>query len=148
RRPQAWNQWPEIAWHDRLAAGHVGDIPHTWISAEYVLAVTAMFAYERQPDGMLMLAAGVAPEWILGEGIQVRQLPTRRGKISYSLRRTEPGRLAFATDSGCEGLLVPPLEAPIQSVVVNGVPWKQFDAQSIVIPSGPVEMVISFPSRA
>ncbi len=40
RRPPAWNQWPEIAWADRKAPAHVGDLPHTWISAEYVLGRT------------------------------------------------------------------------------------------------------------
>jgi hypothetical protein len=148
RRPRAWNQWPEIAWHDRRAAGHVGDIPHTWISAEYALAVTALFAYERQPDGVLVLAAGVAPEWIAGEGIRVTQLPTRHGEISYSLRALEPGRLAFATESGSAGLLIPPLDVPIESVVLNGSPWRQFDAQSVVVPRGPVQMIISVLSRA
>ncbi len=37
RRPPAWNQWPEIAWRDARTPAHVGDLPHTWIAAEYVL---------------------------------------------------------------------------------------------------------------
>ena len=46
RRPPPWNQWPEIAWSDRKAPAHVGDLPHTWIAAEYVLALRSLFAYE------------------------------------------------------------------------------------------------------
>ena len=50
RRPLPWNQWPEIAWRDRKAPAHVGDLPHTWIAAEYVLALRCLFAYEREAD--------------------------------------------------------------------------------------------------
>ena len=50
RRPQPWNQWPEISWRDPRSPGHLGDVPHAWIGAEYVLAVLGMFAYERPGD--------------------------------------------------------------------------------------------------
>ena len=54
RRPRPWNQWPEIAWRDHQAPAHVGDLPHTWIAAEYVLAVRSLFAYERDADRSLV----------------------------------------------------------------------------------------------
>ncbi|HEX2486001.1 MAG TPA: discoidin domain-containing protein, partial [Myxococcota bacterium] len=44
RRPAAWNQWPEISWRDPRSPGHLGDVPHAWIGAEYVLAVLGMLA--------------------------------------------------------------------------------------------------------
>ena len=52
RRPPPWNQWPEIAWRDHKAPAHIGDLPHTWIAAEYVLAVRTLIAYEREADRM------------------------------------------------------------------------------------------------
>ena len=82
RRPPAWNQWPEIAWRDRRAPAHVGDLPHTWVAAEYVLAVRSLFAYERAADRRLVLAAGLAPEWTTGSGVQVT-------RDAHSLRRLE-----------------------------------------------------------
>ena len=91
RRPQPWNQWPEIAWRDRKAPAHVGDLPHTWISAEYVLAVRSLFAYEREADRALVLGAGLAPEWIDGAGVRVSAMPTLYGALSYSLRRLDDG---------------------------------------------------------
>jgi hypothetical protein len=68
RRPPEWNQWPEIAWKDRRAPAHVGDLPHTWVAAEYVLAVRSLFAYERAADRTLVVAAGLAREWTTGTG--------------------------------------------------------------------------------
>ena len=58
RRPPPWNQWPEIAWRDRKAPAHIGDLPHTWIAAEYVLAVRSLFAYERDADRSLVSRGG------------------------------------------------------------------------------------------
>ena len=60
RRPPPWNQWPEIAWRDHKAPAHIGDIPHTWIAAEYVLAVRTLIAYEREADQCLVLAGSCA----------------------------------------------------------------------------------------
>src|SRR5690606_20970867 len=64
RRPAPWNQWPEISWRDPRSPGHVGDVPHAWIAAEYMLAVRTMLAYERMADEALVLAAGVPAEWL------------------------------------------------------------------------------------
>ena len=89
RRPPAWNQWPEIAWRDPRAPAHVGDLPHTWVAAEYVLAVRSLFAYERAADRTLVLAAGLAPEWMVGAGVQVDEMPTLYGSLSFSLRRLD-----------------------------------------------------------
>ena len=76
RRPPPWNQWPEIAWTDHKAPAHVGDLPHTWIAAEYVLALRSMFAYELEADQCLVVAAGLAAEWIEGSGVRVTDMPT------------------------------------------------------------------------
>ena len=99
RRPQPWNQWPEIAWQDHKTPAHVGDLPHTWIAAEYVLALRSLFAYERAADRSLVLAAGLASEWIEGVGVRVMGMPTPYGALSYSLRRTDSRTLRFEIES-------------------------------------------------
>ncbi len=142
RRPQPWNQWPEIAWQDVKAPAHVGDLPHTWIAAEYVLAVRSLIAYEREADRSLILAAGLAPEWIDGAGVQVNAMPTLYGSLSYSLRRIDATALRFEIGGGIMGKVVlrPPLAAPLRSVMVNGSPHASFDADSVTILNTPVEV--------
>jgi hypothetical protein len=98
RRPLAWNQWPEIAWRDPGSPGHIGDVPHTWIAAEYVLAVHSLFAYETEQT--VVLAAGIAPEWMDGEGVRVQALPTAFGMLSYSLHRDAGGDITFEIGDG------------------------------------------------
>jgi hypothetical protein len=162
RRPVAWNQWPEIAWLDPASPAHVGDLPHTWIAAEYVLAVRSLFAYERENgdgDGaVLVVAAGLAAEWLDGAGVRVRGMPTAYGSLSYSLRRIDALTLRFEIEaawrgatgsSGADGggadrvraggvrlLLAPPLAGPLRRVAADGGICERFDATSAMLLPG------------
>jgi hypothetical protein len=92
RRILPWNQWPEISWRDPHSPSFIGDMPHSWIGAEYILAVRSLFAYEREVDQSLVLAAGVPCVWLDDGGdVIVRNLPTRYGQLDYHLRRAAPG---------------------------------------------------------
>jgi hypothetical protein len=139
RRPRAWNQWPEIAWRDPAVPGHLGDLPHGWIAAEYALAVQTLFAYERPSDGALVIAAGIPESWLAGGAeIRVEKLPTRYGPLSYSLRRDPDGTLALDLSSDLKlpaaGLVVrPPLRAPLGRVELDGKPHERFDADHVVL---------------
>ena len=143
RRPRPWNQWPEIAWRDHKAPAHIGDLPHTWIAAEYVLAVRSLFAYERESDESLILAAGLAPEWIEGSGIQVNGMPTLYGRLSYSLRRMDSQTLRFQIGSRLRArvILRPPLAAPLRTVIVNGSACTSFDGDSVTVLQTPAEVI-------
>jgi hypothetical protein len=143
RRPQPWNQWPEISWRDQKAPAHIGDIPHTWIAAEYVLAVRSLFAYEREADECLVLGAGLAAEWLDQSGVRVEAMPTLYGNLSYSLQKIHAGTLRFEIGAGVTAKLVlrPPLAAALRSVTVNGEPYDGFDAHSVTIMHTPAEVV-------
>jgi hypothetical protein len=145
RRPPPWNQWPEIAWQDRKAPAHVGDLPHTWIAAEYVLALRCMFAYERESDRALVLGAGLASEWMDGAGVQVKRMPTLYGTLSYSLRRVDAHTLRWTIDGGTTGKLVllPPLAGSLRSVTVDGRPAAGFDLRSVILSSTPTEVILT-----
>ena len=151
RRPPAWNQWPEIAWRDRRAPAHVGDLPHTWVAAEYVLAVRSLFAYERSADCSLVVAAGLAAEWMLGPGVEVHAMPTLHGPLSFSARALDEHTLRCAIGAGVNaGIeLRPPLSGPLIGVTLDGKPHAAFDAQSVLVPHTPAEIVcrVSVPQR-
>ena len=135
RRPPAWDQWPEIAWRDPRAPAHLGDLPHSWIAAEYVLAVRSLFAYERPAENELILAAGLAAEWITGSGVQVARMPTLYGSLSYSLRRLDAHTLRLELAGGLTAKLVlrVPLPAALSSVTINGEPCTTFDQDSVTL---------------
>ncbi len=96
RRPVEWNQWPEISWRDPRSPGHLGDVPHTWIAAEYMLAIAAMVAEEREGSGTMVLAAGLPWNWISEEaGFSVRGLVTRYGKLDFRIFASEARCVSF-----------------------------------------------------
>lgn len=143
RRPAAWNQWPEIAWREPRVPAHVGDLPHTWVAAEYVLALRSMFAYERAADQALVLAAGLASEWLGGAGVRVTRMPTLYGSLSFSLRRLDAETVRFEIASGVatKVILRPPLAAPLCSVSFNGGAYSDFNQDSVTIFNTPAEVI-------
>ena len=146
RRIVPWNQWPEISWRDPLGPSFIGDMPHSWIGAEYILAARSLFAYEREADQSLVIAAGVAADW-LDEGgeVLVRDLPTYYGKLSYWLRRASAQRLGLDLWGDLEippgGLLVmPPLRGPLVRVEINGRPSDAFEPEAALCRECPAEI--------
>jgi len=105
RRPVAWNQWPEITWRDPLSPGHIGDVPHTWIAAEFMIAFSSMVANEREATRELVLAAGLSWEWITTEnGFGVSGLMTGWGDLHFHMVSKEEGRIEFSIG---KGLVIP-----------------------------------------
>jgi hypothetical protein len=143
RRPRPWNQWPEISWRDQKAPAHLGDLPHTWIAAEYVLAVRSLFAYERESDESLIVAAGLAPEWLDGAGVRVNDMPTLYGTLSYSLRRLDAATVRFEISTAMSGkvILRPPLAGPLRSAMVNGSASATVLGDSVTLLHTPAEVI-------
>jgi hypothetical protein len=142
RRPPPWNQWPEIAWRDHKTPAHVGDLPHTWIAAEYVLAVRSLFAYELEARRSLVLAAGLAPEWLEGAGVEVKAMPTLYGALSYSLRRIDARTLRFdIAKIDAPLILRPPLDSPPRSVLINGAAVAPTAGDSVTVANTPAEVI-------
>ena len=150
RRIRPWNQWPEISWRDPQGPSFIGDMPHSWIGAEYILAVRSLFAYEREADRSLVIAAGIREDWLDdGAEVQVRDLPTQWGRLGYRLRReTEDScRLALSGDLSIPpgGLLImPPLPRPLLEVRINGEPDAAFGADWVRCGLCPAELLLRF----
>jgi len=87
RRPGPWNQWPEVIGREPRQPRFLGDLPHAWVASDFIQSVLDMFAYERAEDQALVLAAGIPTDWLAGAGIEIKDLRTPYGKLSYSLRR-------------------------------------------------------------
>jgi hypothetical protein len=149
RRPLPWKQWPEIIWSDPTAPKFIGDMPHTWVGSCYVQAVRDLFAYEREDDGALVVAAGIPASWVGGDdAVGVRRLPTHFGILSYTLQRegSKALRLRLSGDLGVPpgGFIVqPPLPGPLQSVTSNGhaVPY---ESDRVRIDEFPSDVVMEY----
>ena len=119
------NVWSEII--DTKSRTGVGDMPHGWAAAQYVLLHRNALVFENQTD--LELCWGVQPKWLDDDArITVKKAPTKFGKLDFELKRSgasllldyklrpEPGhptaqQLRFH---------IPRLEEKITSIIVNG----------------------------
>lgn len=150
RRPVGWNQWPEITWRDPRSPGHLGDVPHTWIAAEYILALASMVACEREATDSLVLAAGMPWKWIAEEqGFSVEDLPTRHGLLDFSIRASSEKHIHLRIGGELPippgGLSVaPPLPAGSRILAVEGrnkIGTRiEEDGQSIAVTALPCEV--------
>jgi hypothetical protein len=87
QRPPGWNQWAEVVGREPRQPRFVGDMPHGWVASDFIRSALDLFAYERDADRALVLAAGLPPQWLDGEGVTVESLRTPYGRLSYSLYR-------------------------------------------------------------
>ena len=88
RRPQAWNGWAEVVGRDLREPRFIGDMPHAWISSDYIRSALDLFVYDRDEDHALVLAAGLPMSWIdSATGVGVREVRTPFGSLTYALRR-------------------------------------------------------------
>jgi hypothetical protein len=130
QRPHGWNQWAEVVGREVRKPRFVGDMPHGWVASDFIRSALDLFAYEREADGALVLAAGLPREWLGGEGVTVDNLRTPYGRLSYSLY-SQGYRLRLRVTAGVQpppaGLvLIWPGEGPPGSTHLNGqrVSWQ------------------------
>ncbi|MBN1818758.1 MAG: hypothetical protein JW828_15460 [Sedimentisphaerales bacterium] len=68
-------------------------MPHGWAVAELFLLLRDCLVYEHQ--GRLVLFAGIDPQWLTeGDGMEIRNLPTRYGRLDVRYRPTPDGAIA------------------------------------------------------
>lgn len=124
RRPLAWNQWAEVVGRDYREPRFIGDMPHGWVASDFIRSALDLFAYERQFDQSLVLAAGIPAAWLEGVGISIRDLRTPYGKLSYAMKRTGNRIVLTIADTGLSVpsgglLLVQPDMANITRTLIN-----------------------------
>lgn len=124
QRPRGWNQWAEVVGREARQPRFIGDMPHAWISSDYIRSALDLFAYEREQDQALVLAAGLPVAWLQGRGVAVSGLHTSYGSLGYRLRLVR-GQLHLDLQAGLTlppgGLVLQwPDATPPPSAVVNG----------------------------
>jgi alpha-L-rhamnosidase-like protein len=123
--PRGWNQWAEVVWHDTTTAHFIGDMPHTWVGSDYMRSFLDLFAYDREADQSLVLAAGIPRNWVReDEGVRIQDLRTQYGLLGYQLREKNgvlEARIEKTMEIPRGGLVLrPPLPSKAPRVTVNG----------------------------
>ena len=155
QRPQGWNQWAEVVLPNPREPRFLGDMPHAWVSSDYIRSALDLFAFDREADDTLVIGAGLKPEWLRAEGgVQVAGLATPQGPLHYSLRPQGTGWLlelpaAAADVASRAGRLVlrwPGTEALPQA-------WHQgrllsWRGRELALPAAPAQVLLEAPALA
>ena len=146
--PVAWNQWPEVVWHDRRAPKFIGDMPHTWVGSDFLRSATDLFVYEREADSALVIGQGLPDAWLTSPGVAVNGLSTWWGPLSYTALRVG----SVTTLTVAAGIRVPPGglivhtpgSAPARRITVDGRLVIAAADGSITVRSAPARIVFEF----
>ena len=138
RRPPEWNGWAEVVGRDPREIRFIGDMPHAWVASDFIRAALDLFAYEDLGAERLVLAAGLTPDWLSGEGVQIRGLRTRWGTIDLTARERDGGLEMSVSGTAAPpgGLVVPwPFASSPGVAMVDGQPVSA-QGNSLALPAG------------
>jgi len=144
-RPPAWNGWAEVVGREARKPRFVGDRPHAWIASDYIRSVLDLFAYARERDGSVVIAAGVPPHWLDNSGVAVQGLRTSVGRADYSaVQMGQNVHFELRGPAPPGGFVLPwlwPSPRERASVTVNGaeVHW---DSDELRVPIAPAHIVV------
>jgi hypothetical protein len=148
REPAAWNQWPEVIYREPRAPRFVGDLPHTWVGADFLRSAADLFGYERDTDSALVVGAGLDSAWLAGDGVRVRGLDTWWGPLRYTVRWD--GSVArFRLQAGLlvppGGVVVrPPLARAARRVLLDGVEVPPDSGTGVVVRRLPADVAFEY----
>lgn len=143
RRPAEWQVLAEVIYSDLRHAIYLGDMPHTWIGAEYARSLFGMLMYEA--DDRLVLLPGTPPAWLQGDGLRIDGLPTAYGRLQMQARRQgDELRLSLGTGLRADAAIEvkwPERIAPKQ-VIVDGRTVRDFNAEGLRL-NAPFETLVA-----
>lgn len=145
QRPRGWNQWAEVVLPNPREVRFLGDMPHAWVSSDYIRSALDLFAYEREADGTLLIGAGWKPEW-LASGITVQGLSTSFGELALQLKR-QPQGWTFDLQRPLRGAarLAWPGSGPLPHATVQGRPLA-WEGRELPLPPAPASLRLADPS--
>ncbi len=133
QQPRSWNQWAEVVSRTPRKPFFVGDLPHAWVGSDYVRSALDLFAYTRDLDDALVIAAGIPSDWLAGEGVSVANLRTPYGPLGYSLKE-RGGRVLFTLSPETKlppggVVLTWPYATPPGATTIDGKPAQWRDGE-------------------
>ncbi|MBL8306091.1 MAG: hypothetical protein JNM33_05310, partial [Rubrivivax sp.] len=143
QRPAGWNQWAEVVLPDPRAVKFLGDMPHAWVSSDYIRSVLDLLAYEREADGTLLLGAGLKPSWLEQADIAVRGLVTASGPLDFALRRQPGGWALHLERAGAPARLHWPGTGPLPAATRGDgtpLPWQ---GRELALPPAPATVQLA-----
>jgi len=144
QRPRAWRQWAEVVGREARAPRFLGDMPHAWVSSDFLRSALDLFAYERDADRSLVLGAGITAAWRNTGDVGIRGLLTSCGRLDWRLQRLGAGWVA-KIDTACDRQIIlrwPGADAPLPRATIAGreLAW---NGRELPLPAGTHEVLLT-----
>ncbi len=143
QRPRAWRQWAEVVGREPRAARFLGDMPHAWVSSDFLRSALDLFAYEREADHSLVLGAGITAAWRNAGDVGIRGLMTSCGRLDWRLHRQGAGWIA-KIDAACDRQIIlrwPGADAlPHATSAGRELAW---NGRELKLPAGTTEVLLT-----
>lgn len=133
----------EVVWRDRSAGRFIGDLPHTWVGSDFLRSAADLFAYERESDRAVVVAAGIPAAWLAEPGTSVRGLSTWWGRLSFTARQ-DSGAVTIRIEAG---LRVPPGGVVVTPPLAAGARAAFLDARLVPLDSAGTVTVRRLPAE-
>ena len=91
QRPAGWNQWAEVVLPNARQPRFLGDMPHAWVSSDFIRSTLDLFAYDDEVRGRIVLGAGWPAAWLNQPRLVARGLHLAQGPLDLQLDRTDAG---------------------------------------------------------
>jgi hypothetical protein len=147
QQPRGWKQWAEVVSRTPREPFFLGDLPHAWVESDYVRSALDLFAYARDRDDALVLAAGIPASWLAGGGIAVEGLRTPYGRLGYALQQ-RGDKLQLRIDAGATpsgGFVFPwPYQGAPREAWIDGRPAR-WQGQELRIDAAPARVEFALP---
>jgi len=130
--PPGWHVFAEVVRSPMRQVFYLGDMPHTWVGAEYARAVIGMLLHEG--DTRLQLLPGTPPDWVAGKGVSIERLPTAFGPLSMTAQQADNAlriQLGPTLNPATELEVSWPKRQRPRSVSVDGKPRTDFSDAGI-----------------
>jgi hypothetical protein len=137
--------------HKPFSYWYMGDIPHGWACAEFILLVRDILFFESSEDlnPHIFIAPGVLPEWIKNEEvISVRDAPTIfGGRFAYQLTHNKFNKtveiLINQSPQGIAFVFPCRFGQGVQSVTIDGE-FISFQGNDIWLPPGSNQIIVEY----
>ncbi len=144
QRPRAWRQWAEVVGREPRIARFLGDMPHAWVSSDFLRSALDLFAYERDADHSLVLGAGITAAWRNAGNVGISGLMTSCGRLDWRLQRQGTGWMATIT-TPCDRQLIlrwPGSDTPLPHATTAGreLAW---NGRELKLPAGTHEVLLT-----
>ncbi|TDM06063.1 MAG: coagulation factor 5/8 type domain-containing protein [Ideonella sp. MAG2] len=125
QRPTGWLQWAEVVMREPRQTHFLGDMPHAWVSSDYVRAALDIFWHERErADGKIdaVLGAGWPAAWWRDGRLRLAGLQTRWGALGLTLEPVPEGFSRW-TWCCCKTWACRPMEQRASTSITSASIW-------------------------